>query len=443
MIFCCVKREIEIEVISILVENQIIKTKWINKTKKWYENKGYIFTKNFDDLYVKAEDLTLGSVERVKCQCDYCGKITEITFQGYVTSTHNGERKYACRDCNREKGLEYGHKENKKRYFNEFAKMCEEKGYTPISTDEDYKGTKEKLRYLCPKHGIQEVSRSTLIKGCECPHCAAEKSWEKRKFSETELIKIVESKNNSKLLNPNEYIGAKTNNLKIQCGSCGNIFYTSLTTYRRGHGTCEKCSYDILRKNRYNKNAPVKFEKINEICKECGYILLTKPEEYKGVHTKIHYICPHHGEQIQDLDNFIHGKRCPECHEKSHAETYIANFLNKYNIPYYHGYSFKDCRDSLPLPFDFYLPNYNLCIEYDGEQHYKVVMWSKSITKEDAKERLKLIQKHDKIKNEYCTNNNIGLIRIPYWDNGNIDKILIEKLGLQENIINKNTTKIA
>ena len=62
------------------------------------------------------------------------------------------------------------------------------------------------------------------------------------------------------------------------------------------------------------------------------------------------------------------------------------------------------------LYFDFYLPDYNCCIEYDGEQHYISTGYY------GGKEKLNRNQENDNIKNNYCKEHNIKLIRIPYWD---------------------------
>ena len=76
---------------------------------------------------------------------------------------------------------------------------------------------------------------------------------------------------------------------------------------------------------------------------------------------------------------------------------------------------FENCRNpktNKPLRFDFYLPDYNCCIEYDGEQHFKE--WGLSNTTLEERQFL------DNFKNKYCKDNNIKIIRIPYW---NYDKI--------------------
>lgn len=98
------------------------------------------------------------------------------------------------------------------------------------------------------------------------------------------------------------------------------------------------------------------------------------------------------------------------CLTKSSGELKIEQLLIKIGIIYNLQYKFQNCKNKKCLPFDFYLPEYNICIEYDGEQHYKPVdYWG-------GEEGFKQRQKNDEIKNQYCKDNNIKLIRIPYWD---------------------------
>ena len=79
------------------------------------------------------------------------------------------------------------------------------------------------------------------------------------------------------------------------------------------------------------------------------------------------------------------------------------------------------CRGGL-LMFDFYLPNYNICIEYDGIQHFKPIDYF------GGERGLRIRQTHDMRKNKYCLRNNIKLIRIKYSDISNIKKLLAENL---------------
>lgn len=102
--------------------------------------------------------------------------------------------------------------------------------------------------------------------------------------------------------------------------------------------------------------------------------------------------------------------RCPHC-KSSKGEKKIEDFCIKNNLKYKTQYKIKQCKNKKELPFDFALFDKNklLClIEYDGELHYK------SIDFFGGEKALLYRQKCDNIKNEFCKNNGIKLIRIPY-----------------------------
>ena len=102
-------------------------------------------------------------------------------------------------------------------------------------------------------------------------------------------------------------------------------------------------------------------------------------------------------------------------HHQSKGARYIENLLIQNNIIYEKEKTFQGCQDKGLLRFDFYLPSYNICIEFDGEQHFN------SAKSGYFHDELKNIQRRDQIKNEYCQNNNIVLIRVPYYNINNID----------------------
>jgi hypothetical protein len=106
----------------------------------------------------------------------------------------------------------------------------------------------------------------------------------------------------------------------------------------------------------------------------------------------------------------------------SKGENKIKDILTKYNIPFETQKTFDTCRfpDTNALArFDFYLPQFNLLVEYDGEQHFHYQVNS---TTWNNKENFEKTQKHDAYKNQWCKQNNIKLKRIPYWD---YDKITL------------------
>jgi rubrerythrin/very-short-patch-repair endonuclease len=144
-----------------------------------------------------------------------------------------------------------------------------------------------------------------------------------------------------------------------------------------------------------------------------------------GYKTKICIICPDHGEFFSTGNNHLNGSGCPICNE-SKGENIIREWLISNNIEFRMSYRFKDCKSKQPLPFDFYLPNLNICIEYDGEQHFKAT-WPRN-DKDIATKNLIMLQGRDKIKDLYCINNKIKLIRIPYNKFKNIGLILEDKI---------------
>lgn len=111
----------------------------------------------------------------------------------------------------------------------------------------------------------------------------------------------------------------------------------------------------------------------------------------------------------------------------SKAENFIWNWLNIHNITFEFQKRFFDCKDKNTLPFDFYIPSLNLCIEYQGSQHYDPGFYiRKKKSQEEGMEKYLLQKKHDEMKKEYCKQNNINFLEIKYTEN--IEKKLKEAL---------------
>lgn len=111
------------------------------------------------------------------------------------------------------------------------------------------------------------------------------------------------------------------------------------------------------------------------------------------------------------------------CLNKSHGEYKIQQLLIKYNILFEEEKTFPTCKISTtPLRFDFYVNNQYL-IEFDGRQHFyaRNAGW-------DTDEHLTETHMRDMFKNRWCQNNNIELIRIPYW---HLENIQIQDLMLE------------
>lgn len=106
---------------------------------------------------------------------------------------------------------------------------------------------------------------------------------------------------------------------------------------------------------------------------------------------------------------------------RSKGEYKIRQYLKDKEITFEEQYSFVDCKDKHLLAFDFAIFKDDILIgliEFDGQHHYYAIdFWG-------GEEYLASVMRRDKIKNEYCKKNNIPLLRVPYWEEENIDNIL-------------------
>lgn len=277
-----------------------------------------------------------------------------------------------------------------------------------------YKGNKSKVKIICKEHGIfEQMPTKHYYQGC--PKCANKKRSDKIKLSKSDFLKrsnkIHKYKYDYSIL---EYISS-IKKIKIICPIHG-IFEQQPSAHMNGSG-CPKCANE--EKGKYKLlNNEIFINKSNEVHKnKYNYSLVN----YVRSHKKVKILCSKHGifEQLPYVH--LNGSGCPYC-QNSKGEEKIQNYLKKNNIEYCPQHTFKKCKYKSPLFFDFYLPKYNICVEYDGEQHFK------KRHKGDTDENLKIRQTRDQIKNIYCKNNNIKLLRIHYTELKNIDFILEEKL---------------
>ena len=196
----------------------------------------------------------------------------------------------------------------------------------------------------------------------------------------------------------------------IICNKCNNKFMQEPNNHIRDKNGCPEC-------NGGHKLTTNKFiEKAKNIHGDkYDYSLVN----YINNNDKVTIICKKHNTFLQSPTTHLSGAGCSKC-KSSRGEQIIINFLKKNNIDFVFQKKFKNCKSKRLLPYDFYLPDKNICIEFDGIQHFK------PIKKFGGKLSLSERQKNDEIKNLYCKKNNIKLIRIKY--DQNVNKILCEKL---------------
>lgn len=228
-----------------------------------------------------------------------------------------------------------------------------------------------------------------------------------------------------KEINPNitileDYINSNTP-IKVKCKTCEYEWKARPYHLKQGKG-CKKCDFQKKSKM-YSKGMEAFKDELKLIDNT-----IEVSGEYKNGKEKVNCKCKICGREWEAApSNLLAGKGCPKC-VASKGEKKISEWLKNNNIIFLQEYRFEDCCYDRPLIFDFYIPDLNIAIEYDGHQHFYPVKFG-GISEEKAIENFNKNKERDSIKTKYCKDNNINLIRIPYFNYNNIDTIL-EKIFL-------------
>lgn len=263
----------------------------------------------------------------------------------------------------------------------------------------NYGGSNVKIEIICKKHGSFFQTPKNHIKGQNCPCCTGSGN-----LSINNVIYQFRDIHGSKYdYTKMIYVNEKTK-IIIGCPLHGDFRLTP-NKHKQGGG-CHRCA----NRPRYTtRDIIIEFTKIHG--KKYDYSLV----QYVNKITSVGIICNTHGIFYQLPTVHRRGAGCPTCNE-SKGELKVAEILSMNKINFIRQYKFPDCKHKWPLRFDFFLPEYNICIEFQGIQHYKPISIFGGLT------NFKYCQKLDKIKMEYCNKNSIPLITIKY--NEDVEKTL-------------------
>ena len=246
---------------------------------------------------------------------------------------------------------------------------------------------------------------SSLYMGHGCPRCAGVK----HKTHEEFISEI-------KTINPQIQVLSTYRNSKskvaLRCSICGHSWMATPNSLLSGKG----CAYCAGTLKKTTEKFVEEMQKIHPTIEVKGNYINNK--------TKILCRCMKCDTYFYGIPHSMvdSGHGCINC-SSSHGERKIRDWLTSHGFNFITEHKFDDCKDIRALPFDFFLPDLNTAIEFDGQQHYDV---NRFFGGEPALIKRKL---HDNIKNEYCLTHNIHLIRIPHWDFEKIDQILFEQLA--------------
>lgn len=240
-----------------------------------------------------------------------------------------------------------------------------------------------------------------------------------RRLTMEDVKKYIQENSECKILSK-EYKNAKTK-LKFKC-ICGEIFYISFDGFKNSkHKVCKSCANKVeytgkkkcVNRESFRKPIADVISLVNSM--GCKFIRRYTKEGTRS--TVVEFECKEHGLQSVYWTNLVKRKCCPMCNEankqNSKLTIKVEKFLLDNNLEFIREYKFNGCKNKRKLPFDFYLPTHNICIEVHGRQHYEPAYfggWSEEV----AKQKFKSTIHHDSIKENFCILNNIKLIKIPY-----------------------------
>lgn len=280
-----------------------------------------------------------------------------------------------------------------------------------LSDRRDNKRTYWDCRCDC---GSLKTTRSSYLKNGECQSCSCYRKEQLQK----KTLKDLTGKRFGKWVvlfrsGTDPKCGSAIWRCRCDCGTVKDVRGTSLTSGHSHDCGCDR-SYPgrsvldlegqkfgeliVVKRTGYSKNKQILWE-----CKcSCGQKVVVRGSNLRNGKTKSCGCLVSSGEKLI-------GQILQESHIVFKTQKTFESLVSKNNSK---------------LRFDFYLPNYNCCIEYDGEQHFKPIEYF------GGQKAFEKRQYHDAIKNKFCENNGIKLIRIPYTDFDKIDKqYILDRIG--------------
>lgn len=276
-----------------------------------------------------------------------------------------------------------------------------------------YMKTSEKVKIICPIHGLFFQRPNDHLDRSGCPKCG----WGHSVWNEDRKLLLEQFIIRSKKVHGNKYNYSQTIynglNKKVIIGCPKHGFFEQIAVnHMKGHG-CPKCG------RYYSKIAQLMTveEFISKSEKVHGNNYNYSKTIYKGNKKKIEIICRTHGSFFQTPNEHLVGKGCSKCVRKN--ETELGENLKIFFIGWeikrqkkFYSKEHKRYRS-----FDYFLKNktQKIIIEYDGQQHFEPVQFN-GISLDKSKNLFKKQKETDSLDKLFCKRKNIDLYRISYKD---------------------------
>lgn len=290
----------------------------------------------------------------------------------------------------------------KKKTHEEFKSELDDKFNSEFILLSTYNGINSRIKVKHKICGYEfEPVAKYLLRSGKCKRCSDIKKGKNKRKTHEQFLKEVQDIHGNKYQVLTEY---KTMNdkVKVKHLSCGSEYYIRPDSLLSGT-QCKSCLNNKLSKD--NLKTTEEYKKEIEYVTQGEYTLIG---EYTGVKNKVeirHNTCGNEYSVYPFM--FYRGRRCPKCNY-SRGEKLVEAVLNSLDINFEAQKKFKGLKNINNLSYDFYLTEYNVLIEYQGQQHYKPVDLF------GGEEYFLKQQKNDRIKKEFSKNNNFYLLEIPY-----------------------------
>lgn len=354
---------------------------------------------------------------KIRCKC----LIHNIEFDALPVNMLHGHN--GCRKCSGEKQSKTQTKSHAQ-FVIDLNKINQNIDVIGIYVNID---TKVKVQCLIDGYTWDADPRK-LLRGSQCPVCSNRKvvlGVNDIATTRPDLIKYFKNKEEAY-----RYVSGSDKIIDIICPKCGYEDQVRIGNLSRFGFACNGCHEIKYGRKRvphkyWNKDTMTDYLSLNYP----GYKLLDikMASESSDGYLKVLLKCPNdnHEPYWAYWTNIISGYTCFQCcleDSMSHGEHMAESIFKQHNITFVPQKRFNDCRDIYTLPFDFYLPEYNLIVEIMGEQHeHPVEIFG-------GQESFEKCIKHDKMKRDYLKSHNIDILDIWYYELDKMEELILNKI---------------